>query len=239
MHRRLITVGMATLIVAIYGLPINSMPSAFAASATGTLSGKVVLVGDIPQAKRMKVTRDTKACGNEIVSEDLVVSSDRGIQNAVVIIAGLKGTPAKAERPPTVDQKSCIFRPRVLITPVNVPIDILNNDGVLHNFHTYSKLNPRVNKAQPAFRKTMNETFKHPEIIKVTCDAHPWMTGWIVVTDHPYIAATDASGGFKIGNIPAGNHTLEVWHETLGTITRTVSVKDGEVTNITIELSAN
>jgi plastocyanin len=239
MHRHFITIGVATLALTIYGLWNSPMPSAFATSTTGTLSGKVLFVGDIPQAKTRKIVRDTKACGNKILSEDLVVSPDRGLQNAVVTLVGLKGTPIKAETPPTIDQKGCVFRPRVLIAPVNVAIDILNNDGVLHNFHTYSRLNPRVNKAQPAFRKKMNETFKQPEIIKVTCDAHPWMSAWIVVTDHPYVSATDGSGSFQIGNVPAGNHTVEIWHETLGNITRTVAVKAGEDTKVTIELSAN
>jgi hypothetical protein len=124
-----------------------------------------------------------------------------------------------------------------LIAPVGAGVDILNDDGILHNFHTGSTKNSPMNRAQPGFRKKMTETFNQAEIIKVSCDAHSWMSGWLVVTDHPYIDATDSGGAFKIADVPAGNQTLEVWHETLGKITKTVAVKAGEETKITIELS--
>ena len=47
----------------------------------------------------------------------------------------------------------------------------------------------------------------------------------------------DGSGAFKINDVAPGNHTIEVWHETLGKITKTVAVKAGEETKITIELA--
>ena len=83
----------------------------------------------------------------------------------------------------------------------------------------------------------MSETFKQPETMKVTCDAHPWMSAWVVVTDHVYIDATDNGGNFKITEVPPGNHTVEVWHESLGKVTKTVTVKAGEEAKINIELS--
>jgi hypothetical protein len=63
------------------------------------------------------------------------------------------------------------------------------------------------------------------------------MLSWVVVTDQPYIAATDGAGNFSISDASSGSHTLEVWHETLGKITRTVTVKDGEDAKVTIELA--
>lgn len=210
--------------------------TAFAASG-GTISGRVVFVGDPPQAKKIKVTKDNEKCGAEITAEDLLVSSDKGIQNAVVSVLGIKGTPQKPDQTPTLDQKGCTFRPHVLVVPVGTPVDILNNDGVLHNFHTYSNKNSVINKAQPGFKKKMTESFAQPEVIKINCDAHPWMSGWIVVTDHPYIDATDNAGAFKIVDVPPGTQTVEVWHETLGKVTKTVTVKAGEETKLTIELA--
>ena len=213
---------------------INS--AAFAASG-GIISGRVVFVGDPLAAKKIKVTKDNDKCGAEVTAEDLVVSPDKGIQNAVVSVSGLKGTPVKTDTSPTLDQKGCTFRPHILIVPVGTGVDILNSDGVLHNFHTYSNKNPVLNKAQPGFKKKMSETFAQPEVIKINCDAHPWMSGWIVVTDHPYIDATDNTGAFKIVDVPPGTHTVEVWHETLGKVTKTVTVKAGEETKLTIELA--
>jgi len=233
-----ITSAVAALFLGAYFSVSGNLPStAVAASSGGSISGRVIFVGDPPQAKKIKVTKDNEKCGAEVTAEDLVVGSDKGIQNAVVSVVGLKGAPAKPEKAPTIDQRGCVFRPHVLIAPIGVGVDILNNDGVLHNFHTYSDKNSPMNKAQPGFKKKMTETFGQPEFIKVNCDAHSWMAAWIVITDHPFIAATDGAGVFKISDVPAGNHTIEVWHETLGKITKTVTVKAGEETKINIELA--
>lgn len=205
------------------------------AAGGGTISGKVVLVGDAPQPKKIEITKDREKCGSEKMAEDLVLSPDRGIKNAVVSVSGVKGNAAGAGAP-ALDQRGCAFSPRVLIAAPGKPVDILNSDGILHNVHTYSSKNPPMNKAQPAFKKKMTESFGQAEIIKVTCDAHSWMMGWIVVTDQA-AAATDGAGSFKLTDVPAGNHTLEIWHETLGKVTKQVSVKAGEETKVTIELS--
>ena len=211
--------------------------SALAAAAGGTISGRVVFVGDAPAPKKVKVTKDGEKCGNEVTAEDLIIGSDKGIQNAVVSVVGLKGTPAKPANPPTFDQKGCVFRPHVLIAPVGVGVDVLNNDGILHNFHTAGSKNSPINRAQPGFRKKMTETFNQAEIVKISCDAHSWMSAWLVVTDHPYIDVTESGGGFKITDVPPGNHTVEVWHESLGKITKTVAVKAGEDAKVTLELT--
>jgi hypothetical protein len=76
--------------------------------------------------------------------------------------------------------------------------------------------NPSINKAQPKFKKVMKEAFSKPEIIKVTCDVHSWMLGWIAGLPHPYFGVTDMRGVTRIDGVPAGTHTVEVWHEQLG-----------------------
>ncbi len=213
---------------------IPSQTPAQAASGGGTISGRVVLNGDAPAPKMVKVTKDSEKCGAEKPSEELIVSADRGIKNAVVSVTSVKG--ATGNKTATIDQKGCVFIPHVAIISPGGSLDILNNDGILHNFHTYSTKNAAINKAQPGFRKKMTESFAQAEIIKVNCDAHAWMTAWIVVTDNPAVATGDG-GAFKIENVPAGDHTIEVWHETLGKITKKVSVKAGEEAKVTLELA--
>jgi len=234
MHRSTMSIAIAGLIL---GTPlwINGIPSSTPAlAAGGSISGRVVLRGDAPAPKKLKVTKDNAKCGAEKTTEDLVVSSDRGIKNAVVSVASVKG--ATGNKTATIDQKGCVFNPHVAVVAAGGSVDILNNDGILHNFHTQSSKNSTINKAQPGFKKKMTESFAQSEVIKVNCDAHPWMTGWVYVTDNPAVATAEG-GTFKIENIPAGDHTIEIWHETLGKITKTVSVKDGEEARVTIELA--
>ena len=211
----------------------GAMPDTALAASGGSVTGRVVLVGDAPQAKKLEVSKDKEKCGSDKAAEDLVVSTDRGIKNAVVSVQGVKGKP---EATAALDQNGCVFKPHVVLVPVGAPLDILNNDGILHNFHTHSSKNPVLNKAQPGFKKKMTETFSQAEIIKVNCDAHGWMSAWVVVTENPSTVTSDG-GTFKISDVPAGSHKLEIWHETLGKVSKDITVKPGEETKVTIELA--
>lgn len=209
------------------------VPQAIAAG--GTIAGTVKFAADPPPARQINVTKDLQVCGKEpIYNESLMVDqATRGIKWAVVKVEGAKGKWSGKQA--TIDQRGCKFRPHVLVTPPG-KITVLNSDGVLHNFRTTSTKNAPLNRAQPGFRKQMDVELKQPEVVKVTCDAHPWMAAWIVVSDHPYVAVTDEKGTFKIENVPPGSYTLEVWQETLGTATQKVTVKAGETVSASFTL---
>ena len=83
----------------------------------------------------------------------------------------------------------------------------------------------------------MTEKFEKPEIIRVQCDVHGWMSAWIVVGEHPHYAVSDESGAFKLDNVPSGKHKVEVWHESLGKVTQEVEVKAGAPSKVTFEMS--
>jgi len=208
-------------------------PDDEAMAQTGTISGTVKFVGTPPTPKKIPVTKDTAKCGTEKLSEELVVGPDKGVKWAVISLVGARGKPSG---PAVLDQKGCWFIPHVVVMPAGGSLDILNSDGILHNIHTYSTKNPAINKAQPGFKKKMTEKFDQVEIVKVTCDAHPWMSGWIVVADTP-TAVTDEKGSFKLANVPAGTYKLNVWHEVLGEKTQEVTVKAGEEAKVTFELA--
>ena len=233
MRRRMLVVCVLALAVAIF----HGASHEVTAQSGGTIVGEVKFSGTPPAPKVTKVNKDNQACGEEKKSEDLVVGPNMGIMNAVVSLAGVTSAPpAKPAKKPVLDQKGCQFTPHVLLVPAGAEVDVLNPDGVLHNIHTFSTANPSINKAQPKFKKVMTEKFEKPEIVKVQCDAHSWMSGWVVIMAHPYYGVTDDKGTFKLQNVPAGKHKVEVWHETLGKMTKEVEVKAGVETKVTFEL---
>jgi len=185
----------------------------------------VKMTGAAPAPKPIDVTKDKEVCGKSPkVDESLVVDEDGGVKNAVVSITNIsKGKPFETAKP-VLDQKGCIYLPRVLLTPAGAEVEISNDDGILHNIHTYSKKNPAVNRAQPKFKKVIQETFKEPETFEVRCDAHGWMQGWVVVMDTPYYAITDAKGNFTLTDVPPGEYEVKMWHEKLGEKTTKVTV---------------
>ncbi len=204
----------------------------------GTIKGAVRLTGGAVEERRLPVTIDQYLCGKEKQAEEIVLSPGKGIRNAVVFLE----TPppgAKWQAPlPTVqmDQKQCAFVPRVVVVPVGGTVEFLNGDRLLHNLHSASKQNPVFNRAQPHGR-TIPIAFKKPEIIRVDCDLHSWMRGWVVVADHPFYAVTNEQGEFILDNVPPGRYTLQVWQEALGTVTADLTVRDRDVTPVTIEMT--
>lgn len=207
-----------------------------AVSGGGSISGEVKYAGAPPAPKKLEVSKDTDVCGKDKTSQDLVVGGNKGIKNAVIFIANIsKGKKLEAKEA-VLDQKGCEYHPHVQVVTAGAPIKILNSDGILHNIHTHSKINPPVNKAQPKFKKEMTEKIEKAEIVMVKCDVHGWMSAVLAVADNPYYAVTDDNGGFKLTDVPAGTYQVKIWHETLGEQTKQVTVTAGGDAKVTAEM---
>ena len=207
----------------------------------GTLSGKITYEGDAPEPQILKITKDKRACGKEPhYDESLLVSDDKGIRNVVVTIKNApKGDDFSAlGNEFAIHQIGCVYTPHVVLIPVNTELVIYNDDGILHNLHTYSEKNPPFNISQPKYKKKIKKKFKEPEIITIKCDVHGWMTGYIVVVDHPYVALSNATGEYTISNIPPGTYQVEFWHEKLGTVQKEVTIGAGATTSLDVTYPA-
>lgn len=218
----------------VFALLLAAMVGVTPATAeAGGIEGVVILAGTAPPARGLQPAADHAVCGSEPrPSEELQVSAAGGVRNAVVFIADERIEEWASRVTFQIDQRRCAFVPRVLIVPPGATVEILNSDGILHNFHTLSSRNPRMNLAQPRWAKPLRVSFEHPEIIPVRCDLHGegFMRAWIVVASHPYYALSDDTGRFRLPDLPPGPHTLEVWHEVLGTRRIPVTVgRSGDV----------
>ena len=210
---------------------VANRPGPAGAQGGGTIEAEVKYNG-APQVDKVKVNKDTEKCGTEAVIEKVAVGSNKGLANAVVSVPDAKGAPTAKKV--TVDQHGCKFVPHVTATTPG-EVDFKNSDDILHNMHTYSTASPSINKAQPKFKKVMTEKLEKPEMVKVTCDVHSWMLGWVAVV--PGVAAvTDNNGVAKLENVPAGKQKIEVWHEVLGKQDKEVEVKAGQTTKVSFEM---
>jgi plastocyanin len=204
----------------------------------GTLSGAVKYKGTPPAAETFEVTKDTSACGTEKNKPDLVVGSDGGIANVVVVVKASKGKALVVPTEPVIfDQKGCEYHPHVLAFPAGSTVEVVNPDGVLHNVHAMGSANPEKNVAMPKFKKKIDWKVDNAEWpIAVKCDAHPWMKAYWLSMDQPYYAVSDAAGAFSIGDLPPGDYEVEVWHETLGKTTEKVTITADGTTTVAWEL---
>ena len=223
--------------IAVFLVTILTVSGTAIAADTGSISGKIVLNGEVPAVETIEINKDTEKCGTEKDISKVVVGEGKGLQWAVVTVEGAEGTrPIDAEQL-KLNQEGCQFDPHVVIVPSKTDMKVLNSDGILHNVHTYSEANIPINVAQPGFLPEIAIKFAETEIIKVTCDVHSWMTGYIVVTDTPFVAVTDASGSFNIEGLKPGNYKLRIWHEVLGEMERDVTVESAGDAQVTVEMA--
>ena len=206
--------------------------------STGTLQGTVRWSGaEVPQSTNVRTAADLVGCRRLHTPEDLP-GSERGggVNNVIVALVNAPAGPA----PPSpgrllLDNIDCRFSPHVAVLTVGSLLEMRNSDPALHLVHLYGSR--QANIAFPFQGMTVSRTVEKAGVFVVKCDVHPWMQAFIRVDDHSFHAVTDASGSFRIADVPAGEHTLEAWHETVGTQQRTVQVLDGETTTIALEFS--
>lgn len=201
---------------------------------TGVIEGKVIFKGTVPAPQTLTVPiKDAVCTQHPIVDETLVVSKDGKVRNAVISLDGLaSGKPFPSHGKYVLDQKGCVFRPHVVVVPPREELTVLNSDGILHNVHSRSLLNREFNKAMPGSVKEMKVKFRRAERIAVQCDAHNWMSAWIVVAPNPYCVVSDPEGVFRLEQVPPGTHTITLWHEKLGTRKQSVTVEPGKTAKI-------
>jgi len=202
----------------------------------GTISGVVKFKGKASAPKKLKITKDKKVCAKTPKTDAFLIVSGGNLVNAVVTITDIKKGKKIELQKVTLDQKGCEYHPHVLAFTAGSTVEILNPDGVLHNVHSYSKVNSAFNKAQPKFKKKLKVKIDKPEAISIKCDVHSWMSGWLFSAGNPYFSVTDDKGSFKLTDVPPGTYTLEIWHETLGKTSKKVTVKAKKEVKVTVEM---
>ena len=205
----------------------------------GSISGTISFSGSVPAPRTVAITDDVASCGSSVEIREIEVGAGGGLANAVLSLMDITSGAALevSATPPTLDQNGCRFVPHVVLVAVDEALEVLNSDDVSHNVHTMAFDNRSFNRTQPPALEKLEATFDVAEKVAVKCDIHGWMNGWIIVVDHPYHAVTDGDGGFVIENVPPGTYTLEVWHQTLGATTQTVTVAAGQTSDASAELT--
>ncbi|HVS14924.1 MAG TPA: hypothetical protein VMV46_13425 [Thermoanaerobaculia bacterium] len=196
----------------------------FAAGAE-TLQGVVRYTGPELAPRMLRMDADPKCAelhgGNRVADRNLRVGEDGALADAFVWLksppagTGPFTAPTEAKR---LVQHGCFYEPRVLGIMVEQTLEVVNDDPTLHNVRSLARANRPINLGQPMGSPPRTKFFTKPEeAVKFKCDVHPWMASYVFVLDHPFYATTGADGTFSIPDLPAGKHTLSVWHETLGT----------------------
>jgi len=205
----------------------------------GSIAGAVSAGDNQAETKSFTISKDPEICGTGTRDVEFVRINEGMLQDAVVFLYKVKEGKAFPEGfgPLTMEQKGCAFNPFLGVMINKGEMTIVNSDPTLHNIHTYEIIGKArrtvINISQPNQGDTATKKIKlrKGDGMKIECDAHDFMHGFVFVAKNPYFSVVDENGHYEIGDIPAGTYKVKVWHGFLGEVDAgEVVVTAGETT---------
>jgi plastocyanin len=177
--------------------------------------------------------------GKRPVQETVAAALDGSLGNVFVRLDGTFPQTPVPRQPVVIDQRACMYVPRVVGARVGQTLQFRNSDDVLHNVHSLTAKGNVFNVSEPKAGMVQQFTLKDEEILKIKCDVHSWMTTYVGIVSHPYFAVSGAAGTFEIPNVPAGSYRIVIWHERYGTQAKTVRLSDRATATVDFVYTGN
>ncbi|MEX0713037.1 MAG: hypothetical protein WD278_11850 [Pirellulales bacterium] len=199
----------------------------------GNLTGKFVYDGKPPEPVKLDTTKEPMCGKHNLVNESLVVGKNGGLAHVVIYVRDKKvkvhpDYEATANDTLRFDNKNCRFEPHVMPIRLSQSMELHNSDAFSHNSNLQpigdTGINPLISMGGAVtyqFRRAQNVP------VPVFCNIHPWMKGWILPRDNPYVAVSAEDGTFEIANLPAGELEFQVWQEKAGYLVAKKEWKSG------------
>jgi len=148
--------------------------------------------------------------------------------DSVVYVNAIPGkTFPPPAKPFSMNQKSLLFQPHVLVVPLGATVNFLNSDRTRHNIF-WSAINGDKSLSHNLGTWPQGQTrpfkFTVAGVVPLGCNVHPDMSGYVIVSPTTYFAVTDAAGNFTITGVPDGSYTVSAWHEGLKVQAKPVTV---------------
>jgi hypothetical protein len=216
----------------------GSLFTTFDIAYAGMITGEVKFVDNLPKVSPTKVTKDQDYCGETIPNESYLIEANGGLKNVVVFIESAPtGRPADPQKENFLYNDGCRYAPHVLAIQKGERLRVKSHDPKLHIPHGYLGERTVFNLSLPFKNTTLDATSKIRQsgIMKVVCDTHAWMLGFVHVFEHPFFAVTNEQGLFSIPDLPPGSYVLKAWHEDGGIKTQEVLVPESGDVRVSFE----
>lgn len=216
-----------------FGIRLWLLTTLTACLATAGQAGVIVGTVRTPATGAPEAPAANPYAGNANAIPGAAAPPHGQVGDAVLWIATLdpavaRDLPEAATRPQLV-QRNQAFEPHVLAIAAGTEVDFPNRDPIYHNVFSLSPIS-RFDLGKYPKGQSRTVTFRRAGIARVFCDIHSNMEAYVVVVPNRAFARPDASGAFRLPELPAGNYVLVLWHPDFGEHRTTVTVPaDGDV----------
>ncbi len=132
----------------------------------------------------------------------------------------------RAAPAPTMTSEHKRFTPRVVAVEEGRAVSFPNRDPIFHNVFSVSGEN-HFDLGLYRSGRSKEKTFAAPGLVRVYCNIHPQMVGYVRVVDSSFSAVTAADGHFAFDGVPAGARVVRAWCEAGGETSVPVDVHPG------------
>ena len=155
------------------------------------------------------------ACVATPVNVSVLDANGSALADAAVAIEVAGGKPTASPGTKTeMGQRSRAFVPSLLVVQTGTAVAFPNFDTVRHHIYSFSPAKPFEIKLY-AGTPAAPVVFDKAGTAILGCNIHDRMAGFIHVVNTPHFAITGKDGVASL-DVPAGEHTLQVWHAQMG-----------------------
>jgi plastocyanin len=172
-----------------------------------------------------------------------LVAQGKARPDASDVVVWIEGAPRAKSGPgaaktPRMTQSSKRFEPRTVVITKDSTVDFPNVDPVYHNVFSVSGGN-RFDLGLYRGGSSKSKKFDETGLVRVYCNIHPQMVGFVMIVDTDYAAVTGRDGAFRFDDLPPGSYVVKAWHEEGGETSQPVTVRSGAETPLSLSLDVS
>ena len=215
-------------------------PPVIPSGPRGTIRGVVKLSGAAPEMPLINNGSDPVCAQRKLRAETILRNQDGTLNNVVVRVKPGSVPAQKPDAPVVVKQHECRYVPRVQGAVAGQELLVYNGDETSHNVHVraaeigdrqgaealWNRQQPKKSAGLPPIKSVV----ENRPVLRLKCDQHGWMSGFLVISDNPFFTVTGENGFSLV--VPAGDVVLQTWHEFYGLKEIKVTVAEGQTETI-------
>jgi hypothetical protein len=203
--------------------PVNAdLGSAFDPTHSGSVTGHIRWLGPRPSVQPLRLVQVANPPGarTEIPNPNApIISEDNGLADAVVFLAGVSTARSISwPHPPVTVEVTQLglgvwqgtSQGKIGIVRRGSEVEFVSREVALHSVRGrgasfFTQMIPTPN--QP-IRRVLSEN----GMVELSSGSgYFWLRGYLVVSDHPYVAVTGADGSFRFDQVPDGQYEIICW----------------------------